>query len=288
MLIGMADGDGRAALTLAEEVWRAARPGEVFDPAGLLDGRPAPGADLRQGAGRPLQPDLGAAQVGARLRPRRGALLPRPHARCRRAAALHRPPAGAHGDARTSAWPTRRRWWSRSPPRMPTTISARRRANWRWREATVYLATAPKSNAIYTAFGAAMRTRQGERARSAAEAHPQRADAADEAGGLRRRLPLRPDEPEAFSGQDYFPEALGRQTFYDPPDRGFEREIRKRLDALGKAEARAGRRVSMVVTDGPPTLAARASRVWSRFVASVMAARAARRQEEAVGAPDGR
>ena len=38
------------------------------------------------------------------------------------------------------------------------------------------------------------------------------------------------DEPDAFSGQDYFPEALGRQSFYDPPDRGFEREIRKRLD----------------------------------------------------------
>ena len=31
-------------------------------------------------------------------------------------------------------------------------------------------------------------------------------------------------------GQDYFPEQIGRQTFYDPPDRGFEREIRKRLD----------------------------------------------------------
>ncbi len=36
----------------------------------------------------------------------------------------------------------------------------------------------------------------------------------------------------------------------------------------------------MVVTDGPPTLAARASRVWSRFVASVMAARAARRRKK--------
>jgi hypothetical protein len=42
------------------------------------------------------------------------------------------------------------------------------------------------------------------------------------------------DAPDAFSGQDYFPEALGRQTFYDPPDRGFEREIRKRLDYWAK------------------------------------------------------
>jgi putative ATPase len=42
------------------------------------------------------------------------------------------------------------------------------------------------------------------------------------------------DTPEGFSGQDYFPEALGRQTFYNPPDRGFEREIRKRLDYWAK------------------------------------------------------
>ena len=38
----------------------------------------------------------------------------------------------------------------------------------------------------------------------------------------------------AFSGQNYFPDALGRQTFYDPPERGFEREIRKRLDYWDK------------------------------------------------------
>ncbi len=38
------------------------------------------------------------------------------------------------------------------------------------------------------------------------------------------------DEPEAFSGQDYLPEALGRQRFYAPTERGFEREVRKRLE----------------------------------------------------------
>ena len=42
------------------------------------------------------------------------------------------------------------------------------------------------------------------------------------------------DAEEAFSGQDYFPEELGRQTFYDPPERGFEREIRKRLEYWAK------------------------------------------------------
>ena len=60
-LIGMADGDGRAALTLAEEVWRAARKGETFDSAQLAGHRAAPRPDLRQVAGRPLQPDFRAA-----------------------------------------------------------------------------------------------------------------------------------------------------------------------------------------------------------------------------------
>ena len=96
-LIRMADGDGRASLTLAEEVWRAARAGEMFDAAALQDvvQRRAPIYDKI--AGRPLQPDLGAAQIGARLRPRRGALLSLPHARCRRGPALSRAPRGAHG-----------------------------------------------------------------------------------------------------------------------------------------------------------------------------------------------
>jgi putative ATPase len=46
--------------------------------------------------------------------------------------------------------------------------------------------------------------------------------------------------PEAFSGQDYFPEALGRHQFYDPPERGFEREIRKRLEYWAKLRKERG------------------------------------------------
>src|SRR5437763_88778 len=48
------------------------------------------------------------------------------------------------------------------------------------------------------------------------------------------------DAPEAFSGQEYFPDALGHPTFYDPPDRGFEREIRKRLDYWAKLRKERG------------------------------------------------
>ena len=39
---------------------------------------------------------------------------------------------------------------------------------------------------------------------------------------------------EGFSGQDYFPDDMGREEFYNPPERGFERDIRKRLDYWSK------------------------------------------------------
>jgi putative ATPase len=46
------------------------------------------------------------------------------------------------------------------------------------------------------------------------------------------------DAEEAFSGQDYFPEELERRQYYRPPDRGFEREIRRRLDYWAKLRER--------------------------------------------------
>jgi putative ATPase len=42
------------------------------------------------------------------------------------------------------------------------------------------------------------------------------------------------DTPDAFSGQDYFPESLGPQSFYNPSERGFEREIKNRLDSWAR------------------------------------------------------
>ena len=38
------------------------------------------------------------------------------------------------------------------------------------------------------------------------------------------------DQPDGFSGQNYFPEKMNRETYYEPVERGFEREIRKRLE----------------------------------------------------------
>ena len=42
------------------------------------------------------------------------------------------------------------------------------------------------------------------------------------------------DAPDAFSGQNYFPEEMDRERFYRPVERGFEREISKRLDYWDK------------------------------------------------------
>ena len=43
-----------------------------------------------------------------------------------------------------------------------------------------------------------------------------------------------PDAPEAFSGQNYFPDGMARRSFYQPVERGFEREVKKRLDYWAK------------------------------------------------------
>ena len=96
-------------------------------------------------------------------------------------------------------------------------------------QATVYLATAPKSNAVYVAY---------KRAMIAAKQHGSLVPPAHilnaptklmDAQGYGAGYEYDHDQPDAFSGQDYFPTQMGRTQFYRPPDRGFEREIGKRL-----------------------------------------------------------
>ena len=97
-------------------------------------------------------------------------------------------------------------------------------------QAAVYLATAPKSNAVYKAFGAAMKA-----ARQTGSLMPPKIilnaptklmkEQEYGAGYLYDH-----DQPDAFSGQDYFPPEMGRRRFYHPPERGFEREINRRLE----------------------------------------------------------
>lgn len=104
-------------------------------------------------------------------------------------------------------------------------------------QALIYLATAPKSNAAYKAYKLSV-------------------DAAKKTGSL---MPPKHilnavtnlmkdigygsdykydhDTPEGFSGQNYFPDDMIREKFYDPPQRGFERDINKRLEYWAKLRA---------------------------------------------------
>lgn len=96
-------------------------------------------------------------------------------------------------------------------------------------QVVLYLGTAPKSNAVYTAFKAAMAS-----ARSTGSLMPP-AHILNAPTKMMKNLGYGAgyaydhDTVEGFSGQNYFPDGLARQDFYRPRDRGFERELGKRL-----------------------------------------------------------
>jgi putative ATPase len=97
-------------------------------------------------------------------------------------------------------------------------------------ETVVYLATAPKSNAIYTAYGAAKRVAEEAGSLTPPKTILNAPTKLMKGEGYGAGYDYDHDAPHAFSGQDYWPEALGRQYFYEPTERGFEREIRKRME----------------------------------------------------------
>ncbi|MDT3687013.1 MAG: replication-associated recombination protein A [Pseudorhodoplanes sp.] len=232
-LVRMADGDGRASLTLVEEIWRAARKGEVFDTAGL------------QGVVQRRPPIYDKSQDG----------------HYNLISALHKSVRGSDPDA--ALYYLARMFDAGEDPlyiarrvvRMavedigladPQALVICNAAKDAYdflgspegelaiAQAVIYVATAPKSNAAYTAYGAARRLAK-EGGSLLPPKHILNAPTRlmkDE--GYGRGYAYDHDTEEAFSGQDYFPEKLGRQTFYDPPERGFEREIRKRLEYWAK------------------------------------------------------
>jgi len=238
-LIRMADGDGRAALTLAEEVWRAARAGEIFDMAALADivQRRAPIYDKQQDghynlisalhkAVRGSDPDAALYYLCRMLDAGEDPLY-----LARRIVRMASEDIGlADPQALVVANAAKEAYDFLGSPEGELAIA----------EAVLYVATAPKSNATYTAFGAAMRV-----AREAGSLLPPKhilnaPTRLMQAEGYGAGYEYDHNTEEAFSGQDYFPEGLGRHTFYDPPERGFEREIRKRLDYWAKLRRERG------------------------------------------------
>ena len=232
-LIGMADGDGRAALTLTEEVWRAARGGETFDAAALQEvvQRRAPIYDKKQDGHYNL---ISALHKSVRGSDADAAL----YYLCRMLDAGEDPLYLARRVVRMAVEDI-----GLADPQALVVANAAKEAydflgspegELAIAEAVIYIATAPKSNATYVAFGAAMRT-----AKEAGSLLPPKhilnaPTKLMKTEGYTSGYEYDHDAEEAFSGQDYFPESLGRRQFYDPPERGFEREIRKRLEYWAK------------------------------------------------------
>ena len=102
----------------------------------------------------------------------------------------------------------------------------------------IYLGTAPKSNAAYVAYKSAVRSAK-ETGSLMPPAHILNAPTRLMKDlGYGKGYQYDHDTPEGFSGQNYFPDGMDRKAFYDPPERGFEREIRKRLDYWQKLRDR--------------------------------------------------
>ena len=239
MLIAMADRDGRAALTLAEEVWRSARPGEVFDPAALQNvvQRRAPLYDKGQDGHYNL---ISALHKSVRGSDPDAALYylarmldagEQPLYLGRRLVRMAMEDIGlADPQALVVALAAKDAFDYLGSPEGELALA----------EAAVYLATAPKSNAVYTAFGEATRVAKEGGSLLPPKTILNAPTRLMKGEGYGAGYQYDHDQPDAFSGQDYFPEALGRRTFYDPPDRGFEREIRKRLDYWAKLRRERG------------------------------------------------
>ena len=107
-------------------------------------------------------------------------------------------------------------------------------------QSVIYLATAPKSNAAYVAYGAA---------KHAAKAHgslmpPKHILNAPtnlmKDLGYGANYQYDHNAEDGFSGQNYFPDGMEREQFYAPAERGFERDISKRLDYWAKLRAERG------------------------------------------------
>lgn len=229
MLVQLADGDGRSILTLAEEVWRAVRPDEVLDAARLLKvvQRRAPLYDKGQDGHynlisalhksiRGSDPDAALYWLARMLDAGENPLF-----LARRLVRMAVEDIGlADPQALVIANAAKDAYDFLGSPEGELALA----------QAAIYLATAPKSNAGYVAWKSALQT-----AKAGGSLLPPRhilnaPTKLMREEGYGEGYQYDHDTPDAFSGQDYFPEKLGRRRFYEPVERGFEREIGKRLE----------------------------------------------------------
>jgi putative ATPase len=239
-LIGMADGDGRAALTLAEEVWRAARPGETLDAARLVEvvQRRAPLYDKAQDGHynlisalhkcvRGSDPDAALYYLARMLDAGEDPLFI-----ARRVVRMASEDIGlADPHALLIANAAKEAYDFLGSPEGELAIA----------EAIVYVATAPKSNALYMAFKAAQALARSQGSLTPPKTILNAPTRLMKREGYGAAYEYDHDAPDAFSGQNYWPDALGRRTLYQPVERGFERDIKKRLDYWARLRKERGR-----------------------------------------------
>ncbi|MGJ0397091.1 MAG: replication-associated recombination protein A [Methylocystis sp.] len=228
-LVGMADGDGRAALTLAEEIWRAAKTGEIFDRAGLaaIVQRRAPIYDKAQEGHynlisalhkcvRGSDPDAALYYLARMLAAGEDPLF-----LARRVVRMAVEDIGlADPQALVVANAAKDAYDFLGSPEGELALA----------QAVIYVATAPKSNAAYVAYKRAQRVAEEKGSLTPPKIILNAPTKLMRDEGYGADYEYDHDSPEAFSGQNYWPDSLPRQKFYRPVERGFEREIAKRLD----------------------------------------------------------
>ena len=231
-LRAMADGDGRFLLNLAEELLQL-KPSAILDPAGLAETvqRRAPVYDKGQESHynliSALHKSLRGSDCDAALywmaRMLDGG--EDPHYIARRLLRFAYEDIGmADPQAAVqalTAWETYERLGS---PEGDLALA----------QAVIYLATAPKSNAAYRAFSASRKL-----AKRAGSLMPPKhilnaPTSLMSELGYGEGYAYDHDAPDAFSGQNYFPDGMARETLYQPVERGNERDILKRLEYWDK------------------------------------------------------
>jgi putative ATPase len=236
-LYELSDGDGRALLGLVEEVFSAVKPGEILDKAALLQvvQRRAPIYDKKQDGHynlisalhktvRGSDPDAALYYFARMLVAGEDPLF--------LARRLIRMASEDIGMADPQALPfciaARDAYQMLGSPEGELALA----------QAVVYLASAPKSNAVYTAFKAAVDLAQTSGSPMPPMVILNAPTKMMKGQGYGEGYVYDHDTPEGFSGQEYFPEKLGRQDFYQPVERGFEREIKKRLEYFSRLRAK--------------------------------------------------
>jgi putative ATPase len=239
VLTRMADGDGRAALTLAEEIWRAAKPGEVFDAATLQEvaQRRAPVYDKDRDGHYNLISALHKAVRGSDpdaalywfCRMIDGGEDPRYLARrmVRMAVediGLAAPNVLVHTRAAADAYE------QLGSPEGELALA----------NAVILLACSPKSNAAYKAYGAAMRSAKAHGSLMPPKHILNAPTKLMREEGYGEGYAYDHDAPEGFSGQDYFPEGMARERFYSPTERGEEARLKERLSRWAALRTKRG------------------------------------------------